>query len=50
MLKLVHERSGDRPFNNIDDLITQQERITIIEDYKRVAGYDKVSSSLGSRA
>jgi 2-polyprenyl-6-methoxyphenol hydroxylase-like FAD-dependent oxidoreductase len=48
MLKMVHERSGDRPFNNIDDLITQEERVTIIEDYKRVAGYDKVSSSLGA--
>jgi 2-polyprenyl-6-methoxyphenol hydroxylase-like FAD-dependent oxidoreductase len=42
MLKLVHERSGDRPFKSIDELISQEERITIIEDYKRVAGYDKV--------
>jgi hypothetical protein len=49
MLKMVHERSGDRPFNNIDDLITQEERVTIIENYTRVAGYDKVSSSLGAR-
>ena len=48
MLKMVHERSGDRPFNNIDDLITQEERIAIIEDYKRVAGYDK--KSLGAAA
>ncbi len=50
MLKMVHERSGDRPFNNIDDLITQEERIAIIEDYKRVAGYDKVASRLGTLA
>jgi 2-polyprenyl-6-methoxyphenol hydroxylase-like FAD-dependent oxidoreductase len=45
MLKMVHERSGDRPFKNIDDLISQQERVTIIEDYKRIAGYDKISGA-----
>ena len=45
MLKMVHERSGDRPFDNIDDLISQEERVTIIEDYKRVAGYDRMSSA-----
>jgi 2-polyprenyl-6-methoxyphenol hydroxylase-like FAD-dependent oxidoreductase len=50
MLKLVHERSGDRPFNRIDDLISQDERVTIIEDYKRVAGYDKLAASSGGRA
>jgi 2-polyprenyl-6-methoxyphenol hydroxylase-like FAD-dependent oxidoreductase len=47
MLKMVHERSGDRPFDNIDDLISQQERVSIIEDYKRVAGYDRIT---GTRA
>ena len=41
MLKRVHERSGDRPFDKIDDLISQEERAKIIEDYKRVAGYDR---------
>jgi 2-polyprenyl-6-methoxyphenol hydroxylase-like FAD-dependent oxidoreductase len=45
MLKLVHERSGDRPFENINDLISHEERSTIIEDYKRVAGYDRMSSA-----
>jgi 2-polyprenyl-6-methoxyphenol hydroxylase-like FAD-dependent oxidoreductase len=44
MLKMVHERSGDRPFENIDDLISKEERTTIIEDYKRVAGYDKIKA------
>jgi hypothetical protein len=43
MLKLVHERSGDRPFANIDDLISQAERVAIVEDYKRVAGYGKAA-------
>jgi 2-polyprenyl-6-methoxyphenol hydroxylase-like FAD-dependent oxidoreductase len=49
MLKMVHERSGDRPFDNIDDLISQQERVSIIEDYKRVAGYDRMAGA-GARA
>jgi 2-polyprenyl-6-methoxyphenol hydroxylase-like FAD-dependent oxidoreductase len=44
MLKRVHERSGDRPFNNIDDLISPEERMAIIEDYKRVAGYDRLKA------
>jgi 2-polyprenyl-6-methoxyphenol hydroxylase-like FAD-dependent oxidoreductase len=45
MLKMVHERSGDRPFANIDDLISPQQRLTIIEDYKRVAGYDRMAAA-----
>lgn len=45
MLKIVHERSGDRPFKNIDDLISEQERIKIIDDYKRVAGYGKITGA-----
>ena len=44
MLKMVHDRSGDRPFENIDDLISEAERITIIEEYKRVAGYDRLAA------
>jgi hypothetical protein len=38
------------PFDNSDDLISQEERATIIEDYERVAGYDEMSSRLGARA
>jgi 5-methylphenazine-1-carboxylate 1-monooxygenase len=45
MLKIVHERSGDRPFKDIDDLISNEERIAIIEDYKRVAGYGRLSAA-----
>ena len=41
MLKRVHERSGERPFDKIDDLISQEERAKIVEDYKRVAGYGR---------
>jgi 2-polyprenyl-6-methoxyphenol hydroxylase-like FAD-dependent oxidoreductase len=44
MLKMVHERSGDRPFDNIDDLISRDERVAIVEDYKRVAGYDRIAA------
>jgi len=50
MLKLVHERSGDRPFRHIDDLISQEERVTIIEDYKRVAGYGSLAARRNASA
>jgi 2-polyprenyl-6-methoxyphenol hydroxylase-like FAD-dependent oxidoreductase len=42
MLKLVHERSGDRPFDDLDALISPRERQSIIDEYKRVAGYERI--------
>ncbi len=47
ILKVVHERSGDRPFNHIDDLISRDELAAITDGYKRVAGFDK--ASLGAK-
>jgi len=43
ILKVVHERSGGRPFQNIDDLISTAELAAITDDYKRVAGFDRPS-------
>jgi 5-methylphenazine-1-carboxylate 1-monooxygenase len=43
ILKVVHERSGGRPFQNIDDLISTAELAAITDDYKRVAGFDRAS-------
>ena len=42
-LKVVHETSGDRPFGNIDDLISRDELAAITDGYKRVAGFDKAT-------
>jgi hypothetical protein len=41
--KLVHERSGGRPFDRIEDLISREELAAITDDYKRVAGFDQAS-------
>ena len=35
----VEELVGDRPFDNLDDYITQDELRTLSENYKRVAGF-----------
>jgi 5-methylphenazine-1-carboxylate 1-monooxygenase len=35
----VEELTGDRPFDNLDDFITQDELRALSDQYKRVAGY-----------
>jgi len=45
ILQVVHERSGDRPFERLDDLVSQEELAAITDGYKRVAGFDKASLS-----
>jgi len=41
ILQEVYRRTGDKPFKNIDDIISRAELIALSESYKRVAGYDK---------
>jgi 2-polyprenyl-6-methoxyphenol hydroxylase-like FAD-dependent oxidoreductase len=41
ILREVYERTGDRPFDNIDSVISAQELAALSERYKQVAGYDK---------
>lgn len=43
ILREVFERSGDKPFRCIEDVISEQELIALSEGYKRVAGFDKAS-------
>jgi len=45
ILKVVHERSGGKPFADIDALISREELAAITDNYKRVAGFDKASLS-----
>ena len=40
VLRHVHERSGDKPFDNIDALIPPHEFTAITQAYKTTAGYD----------
>src|SRR5262245_55784605 len=41
ILHEVYRRTGDKPFKNIDDVISREELVALSESYKRVAGYDK---------
>jgi 2-polyprenyl-6-methoxyphenol hydroxylase-like FAD-dependent oxidoreductase len=43
ILREVYERSGDRPFERIDSIISGEELKALSERYKRVAGYDRTS-------
>ena len=35
----VEELTGDRPFDNLDDIISQDELRALSESYKRIAGF-----------
>lgn len=41
ILREVFERTGDKPFADINDVISPAELAAITDSYKRVAGYDK---------
>ena len=38
MLTLVHERTGDRPFEQLEDVISAAELAGIADSYKAIAG------------
>jgi len=41
IVREVVERTGDKPFANIDDVISKEELQEFLDRYKRVAGYDR---------
>jgi len=41
ILREVFQRTGDRPFGAIDDVISRDELVALSEGYKRIAGYSK---------
>jgi 5-methylphenazine-1-carboxylate 1-monooxygenase len=41
ILREVFERTGDRPFTHIDDVISAQELVALSDGYKRIAGYHR---------
>ncbi|HEX7437282.1 MAG TPA: FAD-dependent monooxygenase, partial [Caldimonas sp.] len=43
IIREVHLRSGDKPFERIEDIISQDELAAMSERYKRVAGFDRSS-------
>ncbi len=44
ILREVYERTGDKPFAHIDDVISRAELAAMSEGYKRIAGLDKIVS------
>jgi 2-polyprenyl-6-methoxyphenol hydroxylase-like FAD-dependent oxidoreductase len=40
ILRVVHERTGGKPFARIEDVMSREEMLAITGAYKRVAGYD----------
>jgi 2-polyprenyl-6-methoxyphenol hydroxylase-like FAD-dependent oxidoreductase len=48
ILREVWQRSGDRPFARIEDVISNAELVALSENYKRVAGFER--DSLARRA
>ncbi|HEY4139035.1 MAG TPA: FAD-dependent monooxygenase, partial [Casimicrobiaceae bacterium] len=45
ILREVFERTGDKPFARIEDVISEEELRAMSEAYKRVAGFDRQSLS-----
>jgi len=41
ILREVYERTQDKPFSAIDDIISHDELVALSEGYKRIAGYSK---------
>jgi 2-polyprenyl-6-methoxyphenol hydroxylase-like FAD-dependent oxidoreductase len=41
ILREVFERTGDRPFAHIDDVISAEELVALSDGYKRIAGYHR---------
>jgi 2-polyprenyl-6-methoxyphenol hydroxylase-like FAD-dependent oxidoreductase len=41
ILREVFQRTNDRPFGRIDDVISREELVALSEGYKRIAGYSK---------
>ena len=41
ILREVFERTHDKPFKAIEDVISRDELVTLSEGYKRIAGYTK---------
>jgi 2-polyprenyl-6-methoxyphenol hydroxylase-like FAD-dependent oxidoreductase len=49
ILREVYQRTGDRPFERIEDVISAEELAALSDGYKRVAGYDRESLRRGAR-
>jgi 2-polyprenyl-6-methoxyphenol hydroxylase-like FAD-dependent oxidoreductase len=49
ILREVYVRTGDRPFGNIDEVISREELAALTTGYAKVAGYDQETLRAKSR-
>ena len=49
ILREVFLRTGDKPFDDIDRVISRDELLALSDGYKRVAGYDKETLQIAGR-
>jgi 2-polyprenyl-6-methoxyphenol hydroxylase-like FAD-dependent oxidoreductase len=47
ILRLVHERTGDRPFTRLEDVASREELARIADSYKQVAGLARPGGATG---
>jgi hypothetical protein len=40
ILREIYLRTGDKPFDRIEDVISEEELRALSDNYKQVAGYD----------
>jgi 2-polyprenyl-6-methoxyphenol hydroxylase-like FAD-dependent oxidoreductase len=50
ILREVFQRTGDRPFKAIEDVISRDELVALSEGYKRIAGYSKDALRAASKS
>ena len=50
ILREVYLRTGDKPFKNIDEVISKDELKAMSDGYKRVAGYDQATLGAARKA
>ncbi len=48
ILREAFERTGDKPFDRVEDVISHDELVALSEGYKRVAGFDRQSLRAGT--
>jgi 5-methylphenazine-1-carboxylate 1-monooxygenase len=49
ILREVYQRTNDRPFTSIDDVISRDELVALSDSYKQIAGYSKEALRVSPR-
>ena len=41
ILREIYQRTGDKPFRHIDEVISHDELVALSESYKQIAGFER---------